>query len=105
MPNYVALKILSIQIAQQSSPAYSDAYRDNRSFSQIIGWILLGVTATLGLCMYAVSRCCHPLTYYHAKYYDLYRMHEENEFDDEMNKKVSNIATYRAIMIINYHYR
>ncbi|XP_076824774.1 calcium homeostasis modulator protein 6-like [Clavelina lepadiformis] len=75
------------KVAIASKVYNSDDYLDKRSFSQVVGWILVSVLAIAGMIAYTVVQCVSPLTYYHAKYYKLYRAHEENEFNDEMNKK------------------
>ncbi|CAK8678681.1 unnamed protein product [Clavelina lepadiformis] len=71
----------------------SDAYHDKRSFSQFVGWVIVAGLAVIGVIVYSVTQCRSPLTYYHAKYYKLYRSHEENEVTDEMNKKVGSFLS------------
>lgn len=80
------------EVVKSSTPTMSDAYRDNRSLSQIYGWIAIACAVFVGFTAYAISRCIYPLTYYHAKYFKLYRDFEESEFDDEMKKKAQKQA-------------
>ncbi|XP_002129702.3 calcium homeostasis modulator protein 6-like [Ciona intestinalis] len=70
----------------------SSAFNDNRSFSQLLGWIIIAVFLIVGMFVYCLSQCTFPLTYYHAKYYLLYRTAEEAEFTDEMQKKAQHDA-------------
>nr|CAB3244492.1 protein FAM26F-like [Phallusia mammillata] len=65
----------------------SDSFNDNRSFSQFLGWVVISGCLIVGLFLFGYTQCSSPLTYYHAKYYRLYKGSEEAEFDDEMSKK------------------
>nr|XP_039272267.1 calcium homeostasis modulator protein 6-like [Styela clava] len=80
------------EVAKAVKPAYSDAYSDNRSYSQIWGWVSIASCVAFAFVIYSISRCGYPLTYYHAKYFDLYRRFEEEEFDDEMKIKAQKEA-------------
>ena len=67
----------------------SNAYQNNKAFSQVLGAATIASLLIIGFVTYCISRCTFPLTYYHAKYYGVYRMLEEAEFEDEMKKKVN----------------
>lgn len=87
--NFIHKNVSCMQLAALTNPRLSNAFYSARTFSQIIGAITLTVLLLLGFGSYCYERCSFPLTYYHAKYYNLYRQMEESEFDDEMRKKVN----------------
>nr|XP_039259691.1 calcium homeostasis modulator protein 6-like [Styela clava] len=89
------------KVAQSKIPFHSDAYRNNRSVSQLYGWAVLGITVIIGFIGYAISRCKYPLTYYHAKYYDYYRQYEEKEFDQEMEAKAQKEAEKNVLTFMS----
>lgn len=82
-----------MQVAKTAAAKTSDTYKDNRSFSQVLGWVVLACFIVIGIIIYTATQCTMPLTYYHAKYFKFYRAAEEAEFDDEMKQKVSAVLT------------
>ena len=71
-----------------STLQFSNSFHDSRTLSQIIGSVSIVCLMFFGIAVYCLSQCTFPLTYYHAKYFELYRQHEQAEFEDEMNRKV-----------------
>ncbi|XP_076808611.1 calcium homeostasis modulator protein 6-like isoform X1 [Clavelina lepadiformis] len=71
-------------------------YNDNLSYSQTVGWCLILVLAVATWAAYAISRCCHPMTYYKAKYNALYRQLEEDALHEAASEKFKETTKNNA---------
>jgi len=65
----------------------------------MLGWISIAVGLAVGFTLYAMMECTSPLTYYHRKFYKLYREQEEAEFDDEMKQKVLEVIKFKYFQL------
>jgi len=66
----------------------SNNYNNNKRFYQLVGWIGTGVCLFVGFLIYALIQFYAPLTYYHNKYYKLYRTSEQSSLVKQMKQKV-----------------
>ena len=86
------------QLAAQAKRTESNAFNESRTLSQLLGAIIIAFLLVVGFVAYCFARCSFPLTYYHAKYYHLYREMEESEFNDEMRAKV--IVSFCSVLYV-----
>jgi len=76
------------QVASAKTPTMSNSFIDNRSFSQTLGMVTLASASLIGILIYTTLKFLSPFTYYHAKYYRLYKAAEEDAFEAQMRLKV-----------------
>ncbi|XP_014819895.1 PREDICTED: protein FAM26F [Calidris pugnax] len=71
---------------------FSTEFPSLQAQSQLIGWFLIVIIATMALILTCVNRCCSPVSYLQFKFWKIYLKKEQELFETKAKEHATRLA-------------